>query len=121
MKHTEQVTIKRIGAPESFGNSTKQTLVGTTDGKYPQTLAFDFWGERMDAVQAVRIGQRVKVTFEVRGKEGSNDRVWTSLNGFSAVVEQQDKPDTPCDMTGYGSEASRIPEPAELVNDVMPF
>lgn len=76
-------TVKKIlptyTAPSGF---TKRELVVTSEGeRFPQDIAFEFVKERMELVDKVQEADRVKVTFDLRGRE-YNGRYYVSASGW---------------------------------------
>lgn len=72
-----QGTIKKIEQTKTFGNNgfRKRELVLTTDEQYPQFLLIEFVQDKTDLLDAYQVGQSVKVSINLRGRE------WTSPQG----------------------------------------
>ena len=124
---SEEIKVIKVGDVETFGTFEKRVLVGELVGesKYPDYRAIEWTKDRMAKLDAVRVGQVVTVKYLVKGRMSKDGRVFVSLFGLSISTPANATPagtnDSPCDMTGYGSEAARIPDPAELVNEPLPF
>jgi single-strand DNA-binding protein len=75
-------TIKNISEETRFESGFyKRTLLLETGGEYPQVLPIDFLKEKADGLRNYRAGQKVKVAFDLRGKE-YNGRHFVDLNGW---------------------------------------
>lgn len=66
--------IKLIGQTESFGESNfrKRDLVVTTDEQYPQMISIQFVQDKCDILDNYSVGQDVKVSINLRGREWIN-------------------------------------------------
>ena len=71
IKETEQIT-------DSF---KKRVLVVTEDGKYPQDIAVEFVQDKTDDLNAYKVGDRVDVEYNRRGRE-YNGNYYVNLNGW---------------------------------------
>ena len=69
--------IKLIGDVQSFGGNgfTKRELVVTTDEQYPQMIMIEFVKDKCDLLNNHQVGQNVKVSINLRGRE------WVSQAG----------------------------------------
>ncbi len=72
---------------ESFPSGfQKQTLVVTDeDPRYPQSVAVEFFREKISLLQGLRQGQDVEVDFCLSGRE-YNGRHYVSLRGVSVAA-----------------------------------
>ena len=72
-----QGRIKQIFAPESVGQNgfQKRDLVITTEEQYPNDIIIQFTQSKCALLDTLRVGQRVKVHFNLQGRE------WTSPQG----------------------------------------
>ena len=50
----------------------KRELVITTDEQYPQTLSIEFVQDKTDLLSKFEVGQKVKVSINLRGREWEN-------------------------------------------------
>ena len=76
--------IKVIGETQvvgSAGTFKKRTLVVSTDEQYVQHIPIDFVQDKCDVLDKYKIGDRVKVSINIRGNE-YNDKYYCSLNGW---------------------------------------
>ncbi len=72
-----QGKIKMIGETQTFGSSgfRKRELVVTTEEQYPQHLMIEFVQDKTDLLNNYSVGQTVKVSINLRGRE------WVSPQG----------------------------------------
>ena len=80
--------IKLIGATQTFGSNgfRKRELVITTDEQYPQMLMIEFIQDKVDLLNAYAVGQDVKVSINLRGREWINPqgeaKYFNSIQGW---------------------------------------
>lgn len=76
-------TIDFIGEVENIGNNgfTKRLLVIKTDETYPQTIPIDFVKDKTSLLDFSNIGQKVKVSINLRGNE-YNGKYYLSAQGW---------------------------------------
>lgn len=67
----------------------QQFIVEVTSGEYTDPVAFDAWGEAVDALEEIAEGSAVQVTFTVRSRKWQ-DRWFTDVN--AVAIEEQDLP-----------------------------
>lgn len=84
------VNVSRITDAIAIGakGTQKRALIGTTDGDYPQTLEFEFFGKNVELLNDVRPGDIVEIKYDLRGREWTNPNtnktsVFVSLSAFS--------------------------------------
>lgn len=84
------VTVSRMTEAIAVGakGTLKRNLVGATDGDYPQTLEFEFFGKNVDLLNDVRPGDVVEIKYDLRGREWTNPNtgktsVFVTLSAFS--------------------------------------
>ncbi|THD69656.1 DUF3127 domain-containing protein [Robertkochia marina] len=72
-----QGRIKMIGETKTFGSNgfRKREVVVTTEEQYPQHLMIEFVQDKTDLLNAFSVGQEVKVSINLRGRE------WVSPQG----------------------------------------
>lgn len=111
--------IKLIQDAQTFSSGfTKREMVVTVeDGKFPQEINLEFLQDKVGLLDTVQIGQEVKVSFDIRGRE-YNGRYFNNLVGWkieaaggAAPTGDQMPPLTDADV------------PADFDNDgdVIPF
>jgi single-strand DNA-binding protein len=101
-------TIHHLGQLLSVGakGAQKRELVLSIGDKWPQTVAFEAFGDKTTELDGARVGDTVKVSFELRGRE------WTKTPG-----------DAPKFFTSLGlrglTTLTKAPGPS--TSDEMPF
>ena len=98
----------------------KRELVVTTDEQYPQHILIEFAQDKCDILDNYQVGQNVKVSINLRGREWVNPqgeiKFFNSIQGWR--IEKQESNEIP--------NASYVPE-AKVVNskeeehDDLPF
>ncbi len=80
--------IKLIGETQTFGSNgfRKRELVVTTDEQYPQMLMIEFIQDKVDLLNSYAVGQDVKVSINLRGREWINPqgeaKYFNSIQGW---------------------------------------
>lgn len=71
-----QGRIKQISAPETVGQNgfQKRDLVITTEEQYPNDILIQFTQQRCDLLNNLKVGQNVRVHFNLRGREWTNQQ-----------------------------------------------
>ena len=66
--------VKLIGDVQTFGSAgfRKRELVVTTDEQYPQMIMIEFLQDKVDLLNNYKVGQDVKVSINLRGREWIN-------------------------------------------------
>lgn len=71
----------------------KRELVVTTDEQYPQHILINFTQDKCDLLSAYKIGEDVKVSINLRGREWVNPqgetRYFNDIQGWRITVVQQ--------------------------------
>ena len=68
-----QGSIKVIGEVQEISATfKKRELVVSTDEQYPQTLSIEFIQDKTDLLNKFEVGQNVKVSINLRGREWEN-------------------------------------------------
>jgi len=122
-----QGKIKFIGETQTFGTNgfRKRELVITTEEQYPQHIMVEFVQDKSDLLNNYQVGQNVKISINLRGREWVNPqgetKYFNSIQGWRIENLQQN------------SESSDIPpippadafEPVDNLNeedhDDLPF
>ena len=86
MSYELEGTLKEIFETKTFGKGfTKREFVVTTskgpDDRYPQHIKMTLIKDKVSLLDRYRPGQRLKVTFDLRGSE-SNGRYYTDLQAW---------------------------------------
>ncbi len=83
-----QGKIKMIGETATFGSNgfRKRELVVTTEEQYPQHIMIEFVQDKTDLLNSYQIGQNVKVSINLRGREWVNPqgetKYFNSIQGW---------------------------------------
>ena len=97
-----QGKIKQIGETQTFGNNgfRKREIVITTEEQYPQFLMIEFVQDKTDLLDNYQVGQQVKISINLRGREWINPqgetKYFNSIQGWRVESLQGDS--TPTDM-----------------------
>jgi hypothetical protein len=97
--------VKLIGGVQTFGTGgfTKRELVVTTDEQYPQMIMIEFVQDKCDLLNNYVIGQDVKVSINLRGREWINPegvaRYFNAIQGWriESVQTQAQQEQPPVD------------------------
>jgi len=119
-----QGKVKMIGETQTFGANgfRKREIVLTTDEQYPQHIMIEFVQDKTDLLNNFQVGQQVKVSINLRGREWVNPqgetKYFNSIQGWRIEGVQQDGGNAPVPP----AEAF---EPVEKLNegdhDDLPF
>lgn len=80
--------IKQIGDTVAFGanNFRKREVVITTDEQYPQHILIEFTQDKCDLLNNYQVGEPVKVSINLRGREWVNPqgetKYFNSIQGW---------------------------------------
>lgn len=83
-----QGTIKLIDETKTFGSNgfRKREVVITTDEQYPQHIQVEFVQDKTDLLNSYKVGQPVKISINIRGREWTNaqgeTKYFNSLQGW---------------------------------------
>ena len=94
-----QGKVKLIGETQTFGANgfRKRELVITTDEQYPQHILVEFVQDKTDLLNSYQVGQGVKVSINLRGREWVNPqgetKYFNSIQGWRIENLQQDAAD----------------------------
>lgn len=83
MTYELEGSIKLIGDTASYGSKgfTKREIVVTTADRFPQDIKFEFVKDKTELLDKFRVGQQVKIAFDIRGSE-YNGKYYVSLTGW---------------------------------------
>ena len=90
--------VKLIGETQSFGSNgfRKRELVVTTDEQYPQHIMVEFVQDKCDLLNSYKVGQDVKVSINLRGREWTNPqgevKYFNSIQGWRIEGSSQAQP-----------------------------
>ncbi|MCX5747202.1 MAG: DUF3127 domain-containing protein [Proteobacteria bacterium] len=113
----------------------REFVVEVPDGKYPQFVLFQLTGDRCSQLDDFQVGDQVRVTFNLRGREWRSPQgetkyfnsldVW-KLEAARAGASDSNRPRTnsrgPVDARGSDDFGFREdPRPADRADDDLPF
>lgn len=93
-----QGKIKLIDETKTYGNNgfRKREMVITTEEQYPQIIMIEFVQDKTDLLNAYKVGQDVKVSINVRGREWVNPqgetKYFNSIQGWRIENVSQQPP-----------------------------
>lgn len=91
-----QGRIKVIGETQTFGSNgfRKREVVVTTEEQYPQHLAIEFVQDKTDLLNTFQVGQQVKISINLRGREWVNPqgetKYFNSIQGWRIEAVQSE-------------------------------
>jgi translation initiation factor IF-3 len=76
-------TVKVIFDEQTFGSgfNKREFVVTTADDKYPQDIKFECIKDKVELVNKLNTGDKVKVTFDINGREW-NEKYFVNLKAF---------------------------------------
>lgn len=99
------------------GFTKREFVVTTTDERYPQDIKFECVKDRCALLNNVKPGQRVTVTFDIRGNEYKG-RYFVSLSTWKVEAVQDDAGPAPGED---GPPDDQLTPPAEEAGEESPF
>ena len=90
--------IKLINETQTFGSNgfRKREMVVTTDEQYPQMIMIEFVQDKCDLLNSYAVGQDVKVSINLRGREWINPegvaKYFNSVQGWRIEAMQSAAP-----------------------------
>jgi len=91
-----QGKVKMIGETQTFGTNgfRKREIVLTTEEQYPQHIMIEFVQDKTDLLNSYQVGQQVKISINLRGREWVNPqgetKYFNSIQGWRIENVQQD-------------------------------
>ena len=116
--HQLSGTVKEIFEEQTFGSGfNKREFVITDEAeKYPQDIKFECVKDNVALVDKLNKGDRIKVTFDIRGRE-YNGRYFNNLQGWKIV--------TAGDQASFNAQEqppiTQDDGPGDFGNDDIPF
>lgn len=121
MSYEATGVISKIGEVQSFGTKSfkkREVVLDILDGKFPQTIAFEFQGDRCDMPNKYNEGDQITIKFDLRGRlHEASGRVYNTLNAWQ--IKGDAAPAKPEPMSKAGLAQTSL-NPAEY-NDGLPF
>jgi single-strand DNA-binding protein len=122
MELTGKLTV--IGEEKTFnGGFTKREFVLTSEEQYPQAIQFELLKEKGALLGNHQVGQRIKVSFDIRGREWQG-KYFNSLVAWKLENAGEQAPTSPPTTTSnYAPAAAPAPVSAfnDTVEDDLPF
>ena len=112
-------TVKVVMDAVTFdsGFSKREFVVTTDDDRYPQDIKFECVKDRCALLNDIKPGQRVTVSFDLRGNEYKG-RYFVNLSAWKVeVVKETDTPDSSED----GPPLEQLTPPVGENSEVPPF
>ncbi|SHI40497.1 DUF3127 domain-containing protein [Algibacter luteus] len=94
-----QGRIKMIGETQTFGSNgfRKREIVVTTEEQYPQHIMVEFVQDKTDLLNNYQVGQQVKISINLRGREWVNPqgetKYFNSIQGWRIEALQSEAGD----------------------------
>ncbi len=94
-----QGKVKMIGETQTFGSNgfRKREIVLTTEEQYPQHIMVEFVQDKTDLLNSYQVGQNVKVSINLRGREWVNPqgetKYFNSIQGWRIETLQEAAPE----------------------------
>ena len=97
------------GVSQAGNNWKKQEYVLETEETYPKKVHFDFFGERADQYNWIKIGDRIRLSFDIESREYQG-RYYTNIRGWKAEKAVAGAPgaQTPQGYTNYPTAATPV-------------
>ena len=86
--------IKMVGETQTFGSNgfRKREIVVTTEEQYPQHIMVEFVQDKTDLLNSYQVGQQVKISINLRGREWVNPqgetKYFNSIQGWRVEAVQ---------------------------------
>lgn len=92
--------VKVVGAEQQVSPTfRKRELVVTTDEQYPQSIMIEFVQDKSDLLNSVAVGENVKVSINLGGREWVNPqgetKYFNSIKGWRIEKIQSEAPTAP--------------------------
>ena len=92
--------VKVVGAEQQVSPTfRKRELVVTTDEQYPQSIMIEFVQDKSDLLNSVAVGENVKVSINLGGREWVNPqgetKYFNSIKGWRIEKIQSEAPAAP--------------------------
>lgn len=115
-------TLKLIKDKQSFASGfTKREFVVTTEDQFPQDVAFELFKEKGSLIDNFKIGERLKVTFDIKGREWQGKH-FVNLNAWKIESLGAGAGVQPSSTVSESPPAAPMPETFNApVDDDLPF
>jgi hypothetical protein len=103
------------------GFTKREFVVEVEDGNYPQMVKFECVRDKVELVDGLSVGDRVKVRFDIRGNEWK-DRYFVNLSAWKIEKVEEGAAATPdAPPVGTGDEQFDSDPGFDDVSDEPPF
>lgn len=122
-----QGKIKMIGETQTFGNNgfRKREVVVTTEEQYPQHIMVEFVQDKTDLLNNYQVGQDVKISINLRGREWVNPqgetKYFNSIQGWRIENAQAGQSNTEMPPVPPPDAFEPVDELNEDDHDDLPF
>lgn len=113
------------GGQGKTGNAWRKRsfVIETMDTQYPKKVCFDVWGDKIDQLQTVGIGEEIEVSFDIEsrefnGKWYTNAKAWKFEKKEAGAEAPQNQGNNT--LPGVG-EMPPPPPPSLEPTDDLPF
>ncbi len=108
---------------KSASFQTREFVIEVPDGTYPQMVKFQLVQDRVSLVDGCQVGERVKVHFDLRGREWQG-KYFTTLNAWR--IERLDQVQTAPPVAQSQSAPPAVPgfpsvQDEPMASDDLPF
>lgn len=119
--------IKLIGETQTFGSNgfRKREIVITTEEQYPQHISIEFVQDKTDLLNSYQVGQMVKISINLRGREWINPqgetKYFNSIQGWRIENMQPEQNDSGVPPVPPMDAFEPVNELNEDEHDDLPF
>ncbi len=112
---TEGILYKVFETESKTATFQAREFVIKQEGDYPQVIKFQLTQDRCDLIQNFEEGQKIKVHFDLRGREW-NDKFFTNLNAWRIEAATAEEPASQ-NADASGEAFSPLDESFELADN----
>ncbi|WP_300672541.1 DUF3127 domain-containing protein [Soonwooa sp.] len=121
-----QGTIKKLSDLQTFASGfQKKEMVLLTEEQYPQPINIEFLSEKVDLLNAYNVGDKVKVSINIRGREWTSPqgevKYFNSINGWRLEKMEEGSANEPTAASGAPSSTAQNTNVFEDEEDDLPF
>ncbi|SHJ32433.1 DUF3127 domain-containing protein [Aquimarina spongiae] len=122
-----QGKVKMIGETQTFGSNgfRKREIVVTTEEQYPQHIMVEFVQDKCDLLNSFQVGQDVKISINLRGREWVNPqgetKYFNSIQGWRIESLQPAAPANAMPPTPPADAFEPVSDLNEEDHDDLPF
>lgn len=119
--------ITKIMDAQTFSSGfTKREVIVTTQEQYPQPISIEFLQDKVDMVNELKVGDDVKVSINIRGREWTNPegvtRYFNSIVGWRVekIMSENVMPSTQTPDQSFTPQTGTLENDEEDIDD-LPF